>query len=129
MVSPLQDAPAAWTAAELEADRPHWLFTLDDRARCDLVAALTRALDPDKTLFDYRRGDFDLGAAGPVIAAAFAEMQHGRGYNSNAELDFHTDSTDVVALSCYNRVASRHEHCHQFSGGLSRDAARASGTG
>ncbi len=161
---PLQDTPAAWTAAEFEADRPRWLFTLDDRARCDLVAALTRALDPGKTLFDYRREDFDLGSAAPVIAAAFREMQHGRGvalirglpregldekdfeiltwgiglhhgvgrpqgkqshyisavrdagnayrtgtgrgYNSNAELDFHTDSTDVVVLSCYNKAVS-----------------------
>ena len=158
----LHDTPAAWSAAELEADR-RWLFTLDDRARCDLVAALTQAVDRDKTLFDYRREDFDLGSAGPVIAAAFAEMQRGRGvalirglpregldekdfeiltwgiglhhgvgrpqgkashyvsavrdagnayrtgtgrgYSSNAELDFHTDSADVVALSCYNKAA------------------------
>lgn len=157
------DTPAAWTAAELDADR-RWIFTLDDRARCDLVAALTRAIDRDKTLFDYRREDFDLGSAGPVIAAAFREMQHGRGvallrglpragldekdfeiltwgiglhhgvgrpqgkashyvsavrdagnpyrtgtgrgYASNAELDFHTDSADVVALSCYNKAAA-----------------------
>ncbi len=163
MVFKLHDTPAAWTAAELEADR-RWLFTLDDRARCDLVAALTHAIDRDKTLFDYRREDFDLGSAGPMIAAAFAEMQRGRGvalirglpragldekdfelltwgiglhhgvgrpqgkashyvsavrdagnayrtgtgrgYNSNAELDFHTDSADVVALSCYNKAAS-----------------------
>ena len=156
--------PAAWKAAELEADRRHWLFTLNDAARCDLVAALTHAIDSDKSLFDYRREDFDLGSAGPVIAAAFHEMQHGRGvalirglpragldekdfelltwgiglhhgvgrpqgkashyvsavrdagnvyrtgsgrgYNSNAELDFHTDSTDVVVLSCYNKAVS-----------------------
>lgn len=30
----------------------------------------------------------------------------GRGYSSNAELDFHTDSADIVFLSCYNRAAS-----------------------
>lgn len=30
----------------------------------------------------------------------------GRGYSSNAELDFHTDSADVVFLSCYNKAAS-----------------------
>ncbi|HYC47434.1 MAG TPA: TauD/TfdA family dioxygenase [Burkholderiales bacterium] len=30
----------------------------------------------------------------------------GRGYSSNAELDFHTDSADVVALSCYNQAVS-----------------------
>lgn len=26
----------------------------------------------------------------------------GRGYSSNAELDFHTDGADIVALTCYN---------------------------
>ncbi len=30
----------------------------------------------------------------------------GRGYSSNAELDFHTDSADIVFLSCYNKAAS-----------------------
>ncbi|OJW31318.1 MAG: hypothetical protein BGO51_22635 [Rhodospirillales bacterium 69-11] len=29
----------------------------------------------------------------------------GRGYSSNAELDFHTDSADLVLLSCYNVAA------------------------
>lgn len=157
------DTPAAWNAAELDADQ-RWIFTLDERARCDLVAALTKAIDPDKSHFDYRREDFDLGSAHPVLAAAFAEMQRGsgvalvrglpregldekdfelltwgiglhfgvgrpqgkashyisavrdagmayrtgtgRGYSSNAELDFHTDSADIVMLSCYNRAAS-----------------------
>jgi hypothetical protein len=28
----------------------------------------------------------------------------GRGYSSNAELDFHADSADVVLLSCYNQA-------------------------
>jgi hypothetical protein len=30
----------------------------------------------------------------------------GRGYSSNAELDFHTDGADVVALSCFNTAKS-----------------------
>ena len=30
----------------------------------------------------------------------------GRGYNSNAELDFHTDTCDVVLLACYNDALS-----------------------
>jgi len=30
----------------------------------------------------------------------------GRGYSSNAELDFHIDSGDVVLLSCYNQAPS-----------------------
>ena len=163
MIAATTDNPAAWTATELDADHG-WIFALDDRARCDLVAALTHALDRDKSLFDYRREDFDLGSAGPVIHAAFAEARHGRGvallrglpregldekdfeimtwgiglhqgvgrpqgkashyisavrdvgtdyrtgtgrgYSSNAELDFHTDSADMVVLSCYNKAAS-----------------------
>jgi hypothetical protein len=30
----------------------------------------------------------------------------GRGYSSNAELDYHTDTADLVFLSCYNRAES-----------------------
>lgn len=30
----------------------------------------------------------------------------GRGYSSNAELDFHTDSADIVVLTCYNKARS-----------------------
>jgi hypothetical protein len=158
------ESRAAWNAAELEADRKHWLFALDDRARRDLVAALKKARDPGKPLLDYRREDFDLGSGWPVIAAAFEEAKRGlgvslirglprdgldekgfelltwaiglhagvgrpqgkashyisavrdigtayrtgtgRGYSSNAELDFHTDSADMVALSCYNKAAA-----------------------
>jgi hypothetical protein len=160
-----QDAPlSAWNAAQLEAGRKHWWFMLDDAGRRDLRAALDKAHDPARTLLDYRREDFDLGAAGAVIAAAFEEAKHGRGvavvrglpregldssvfelltwgiglhagvarpqgkathyvsavrdagtayrtstgrgYSTNAELDFHTDSADLVVLSCYNRAAA-----------------------
>ena len=157
-------SPACWNAAELEAARKRWTFQLDDRARRDLAAALKKARDPAKTLLDYRREDFDLGSAWPVIDAAFGEAKRGlgvalvkglprkdldekdfevlswaiglyagvgrpqgkashymsavrdagntyrtgtgRGYNTNAELDFHTDSADLVALSCYNKAKS-----------------------
>ena len=157
------NSPAAWTAAELDADR-RWVYALDDKARRDLVVAVRKAQDSDKALLDYRREDFDLGSGWPVIAAAFAEAKRGRGvalvrglsrdgldeksfelltwaiglhagvgrpqgkashyisavrdagtnyrtgtgrgYSSNAELDFHTDSADMVALSCYNKAAS-----------------------
>ena len=155
-------SPAAWTAADLAADR-RWIFTLDDRARRDLLGAVRAARDPDKTLLDYRREDFDLGSAAKPIAAAVTEARRrglsllkrlpregldekdfelltwaiglhtgvgrpqgkashylsavrdagtnyrtatGRGYSSNAELDFHTDSTDFVGLSCYNKAVS-----------------------
>src|SRR5690242_14988142 len=72
-------ALSAWNAAEFEASRRRWTFALDDRARRDLVAALKKARDPDKTLLDYRREDFDLGSAWPVIDAAFRETKQGLG--------------------------------------------------
>jgi hypothetical protein len=155
-------SPAAWDAAQLEADRRRWTFALDDRGRRDLLAAVRKASDPARQLLDYRREDFDLGSAGPTVAAAFDEVKRGlgvalvkglprehlsekefelltwgiglhagvarpqgkashymsavrdagntyrtgsgRGYNTNAELDFHTDSADIVGLSCYNRA-------------------------
>lgn len=157
-----EKSPSVWNAAQLEAARKRWTFHLDDRARRDLAAALKKARDPDKTLLDYRREDFDLGSAWPVIDAAFAQTKRGlgvalvkglprdgidekgfelmtwaiglhagvgrpqgkashylsavrdagntyrtgsgRGYNTNAELDFHTDSADLVGLSCYNKA-------------------------
>jgi hypothetical protein len=155
--------PAAWTVADLRADAT-WMFELDDLARGDLIGAVRRARDPDKTLYDYRPSDFDLGRAGPVIAAAVLQIKsgrgfallrglprmdvspdefelltwaiglhtgvarpqgkasqflsavrdagiayrtgRGRGYSSNAELDFHTDSADIVLLTCYNVAQS-----------------------
>ena len=155
------DTPAAWDAAELNSDN-RWLFELDDKAQRDMRAAVEKARDPDKTLFDYSRDDFDLGSALPVLQRAMDETKHGRGvalvrgmpregisekdfelltwaiglhtgcprpqgkpshyvsavrdvgteyrtgkgrgYSSNAELDFHTDSADIVFLSCYNKA-------------------------
>ncbi len=154
---------AMWNPDELRTD-PSWIFTLDERATRELAAAVHKAKDPAKTLFDYRRGDFDLGSAAPVLKAAFEEAKRGRGialvkglprggmdekdfelltwaiglhngvprpqgkashyisavrdegttyrsaggrgYSSNAELDFHTDSADVVVLNTYNKAAS-----------------------
>jgi alpha-ketoglutarate-dependent taurine dioxygenase len=152
------NARAAWTVDRLTVD-PDWIITLDGDARTHL-AAMVRGADPDRDLLDYRRRDFDLGPAGPVIAAAMREVRDGtgfvvlrglpredlsedefqlltwaiglhtgvarpqgkasqfvskvrdagtayrtgkgRGYSSNAELDFHTDSADVAMLTCYN---------------------------
>jgi alpha-ketoglutarate-dependent taurine dioxygenase len=154
---------AAWTVDDLQADAG-WIFELDDPARRDLVAAIRKAADPAKTLLDYRRDDFDLGSAWPVIAASLREVRDGtgfailrgmprerltaeefevltwaiglhtgvarpqgkaspfmtavrdagtvyrtgkgRGYSSNADLDFHTDSADIVLLTCYNVARS-----------------------
>lgn len=152
-------SPAAWTTESLK-DSTGWIYALDDGARRDLVHAIRKARDPDKSLFDYVRDDFDLGAAWATIAGALAEIKDGtgfailrglprdglsveefelltwaiglhtgvarpqgkasqylsavrdagvvyrtgkgRGYSSNADLDFHTDSADIVLLTCYN---------------------------
>ncbi|HEY1930838.1 MAG TPA: TauD/TfdA family dioxygenase [Acetobacteraceae bacterium] len=152
-----------WHADDLRADTS-WIFSLDDRAQRDLLAAVRKARDPDKSMFDYSRGDFNLASAQPTIEAAFTEARHGRGiallrglpraaldepefelltwaiglhvgvarpqgkasqyisavrdagtvyrsaggrgYSSNADLDFHTDSADLVALACYNQAQS-----------------------
>lgn len=149
----------AWDAATLAAD-PAWRFTLTDAARRDLLAGTGRAFAPGRPLLDYRREEFALGAAEPILRAAFEEQRSGRGialveglprdgasqaefevmtwgiglhfgvarpqgkqsqcvsrvenagnayrtgtgrgYNSNADLDFHTDTADVVLLACYN---------------------------
>ena len=71
-------SPAAWKAEDLRADES-WIFTLDERSRRHLTEAVRKPKDPAKTLLDYRREDFDLGPAWPVIAAAFRETKRGRG--------------------------------------------------
>jgi hypothetical protein len=47
---------AAWHAADLRA-ATSWIFALDDRARRDLLQAVRKVRDPDKSVFDYRRAD------------------------------------------------------------------------
>ena len=71
--------PAAWTVDDLRTDES-WICELDDHARRDLTAAVRKIADPAKTLYDYRRDDFSLGSAWPVIAAAFNEVRHGTGF-------------------------------------------------
>ncbi len=151
---------AAWGADELRRD-PGWVFTLDDAARADLLAAIRR-IDPATDKLTLSRDDVAIGAAAPILAAALREVRDGRGiallrglpreeldeqafalltwvlglhagvarpqnrasdyltgvrnvgtvyrsaggrgYSSNAELDFHTDSADVVMLSCFNQA-------------------------
>lgn len=154
---------AAWTTEDLQADKS-WIVELDDQARRDLTGAIRQAADPDRSLLDYRRDDFDLGSAWPSIATALRQVHDGtgfailrglprqgltapefelltwaiglhagvarpqgkasqfiaavrdagtvyrtgkgRGYSSNADLDFHTDSADIVLLTCYNVAKS-----------------------
>jgi hypothetical protein len=149
----------AWSVPELAAD-PSWVFSLSDAVAGEMAQAVRRAHRPGQPLIEYRRDDFEFGAALPVLHAAFAELRDGRGialvrglprdalseqefelltwaiglhtgvprpqgkashylsavrdvgtvyrsgtgrgYSSNAELDFHTDGADVVALTCFN---------------------------
>jgi len=159
----ITDTAAAWCVADLERDS-RWAFELDERARAALLAAVRKAYAPERSLLDYRRDEFDLGSAWPVIDAALREVKagrgvalirglpregldekqfelltwamglhsgvarpqgkatqyisavrdagtayrtgSGRGYSSSADLDYHTDSSDIVFLTCYNRAAA-----------------------
>jgi hypothetical protein len=159
----LADSPAAWRTEDLHSDQS-WTFCLDDSARRDLLGTLRKSQKAGRQLLEYRRDDFDLGSAWPVISRALDEVKRGRGvvlirglprdgleereyelltwaiglhtgvarpqgkatqyisgvrdegmtyrsgsgrgYSSNAELDYHTDTSDIVFLSCYNRAAS-----------------------
>ncbi|MDF1790527.1 MAG: TauD/TfdA family dioxygenase [Thalassobaculaceae bacterium] len=155
------DTSAAWRVEDLTRDRG-WIFTLEDRDRVQLAAAVKAAFEPGRDLLDYRREEFDLGPGLETISAAAREAHFGRGvslikglpregmdaeefrlltwaiglhlgvarpqgkathylsevrsagmdyrsaggrgYNSNAKLDFHVDSCDLVTLSCYNKA-------------------------
>lgn len=154
-------SPAAWTVADVEADR-RWIYRLSDTESAGLLAAVRSAGAAGRPILTWRRDDFDLGPAVQALSAAFREVRDGRGmalvknlprdgvtpaefrlmtwaiglhfgvarpqnrasdylaevkdvgvtyrsptgrgYSSNAELDFHVDSADVVLLSCYNQA-------------------------
>ena len=69
---------ADWTVAELQDD-PSWTISLDARAQRDLIGAVRKAHDPNKTLLDYSRHDFDFGAGMVPLRTAFAQAMDGRG--------------------------------------------------
>lgn len=158
-----QNTLAGWHVEDLQRDLS-WHFTLDDNARSHLAPMVQAAYDPDRALLDYKREDFDLGPAGPTVAAAMQEALHGRGlamlhglpragvteqefellnwaiglhtgvarpqgkatqylsavrnigtdyraangrgFSSNAKLDFHADGADLATLGCYNQAKS-----------------------
>ena len=155
--------PSNWQVADLNNDQ-RWIFRVDEQARQEMVAAVLKAEDPNKSLLDYRRADFSFSKTWTFFAAALEEVKRGlgvalvkglprealtakqfelltwalglhagvprpqgkdthyisavrdagmtyrtgtgRGYSSNAELDFHTDSSDVIFLSCFNQAIS-----------------------
>jgi hypothetical protein len=72
-------APSAWRVADLDAGTD-WIETLDEAARRDLIGAVRAAFVPGKSLFDYRRADFDPGRAWAPIARCLREIREGRGF-------------------------------------------------
>lgn len=155
--------PSNWRASDLQNDQS-WIFTVDAQMREEMIKTVVAIADPNKTLFDYGRKDFDWDRTCETLRSALQEVKHrrgialikglprqaltahqfeiltwglglhsgvprpqgketqyisavrdagmsyrtgtGRGYSSNADLDFHTDSSDIIFLSCFNKAAS-----------------------
>ena len=76
-----EKSPAAWTVAEIEADRS-WVYTLSASESAELLEAVrvaVRTAGPiDKPILDWKRTDFDLRRSVPTLAAAFREVRDGR---------------------------------------------------
>jgi hypothetical protein len=93
------ESPAAWRADDLDADQ-RWIFLVEDKARKHLADIVRKARDLGKTLFDYRRADFDLGPAWTVIDAALAETKRGRGSSREpCAAEYPATSTTSAAVS------------------------------
>lgn len=69
---------AAWTVAEVEADKS-WICRLSDTESAELLLAVRAAGDPDRPILDWTREDFAFDKALPTLAAAFREVRDGRG--------------------------------------------------
>jgi len=74
-------SPAAWTVAEVEADRG-WIYPLSESQGAELIAAVRAAVKKtgpvDRPILDWKRDDFALEKALPTLAAAFREVRDGR---------------------------------------------------
>jgi hypothetical protein len=69
---------AAWTVAEVEADKS-WIYRLSDSESAELLSAVRAAGDPDQPILDWTREDFAFDKALTTLAAAFQEVRDGRG--------------------------------------------------
>ena len=156
---PRADSPSVWTADAMNDDRS-WVYTLEVKDAQQLARVVRSAYEPEKSLFDYEAGDFDLAAVWPTVERAVREAYFGRGlalvkglpraelneqefelmswaiglhigvarpqgkasqylsavrdvgttyraatgrgFSSNASLDFHVDGADITTLACYN---------------------------
>lgn len=74
-------SPAAWTVAEVEADKG-WIYPLSTNEANELISAVraaVRKVGPiDKPILEWKRDDFALEKALPTLAAAFREVRDGR---------------------------------------------------
>lgn len=74
-------SPAAWTVAEVEADRS-WIYPLSPGEGAELIGAVRAAVQKagpiDKPILDWKRDDFALEKSVPTLAAAFREVRDGR---------------------------------------------------
>lgn len=157
------DPTFAWASRDL-GSTTHWIRTIGERDSRRMRESIERAWDPQRPLFDYQAGEFDLGPGLMLIREALDDVKRrtgvalvrglpradlsekqfelltwaiglhcgvarpqgkasqyisavrdagtayrtgtGRGYSSNAELDYHTDTSDIVFLTCYNRAVA-----------------------
>ena len=72
------DDPAAWTAAELAADRS-WIHELTPAELAELDQAAQHAAASGHRLFEFDRDDFPLPTLGPRFARIAQDLEHGRG--------------------------------------------------
>ena len=77
LLQPVID-PAAWTAADLDADKS-WIHPLDDRDIAELDAAIADLESRIETVLDIRAGDFDLPTLRPKLDAIRDDIVDGRG--------------------------------------------------
>ena len=67
-----------WRVADLERDQ-RWVFRIDEATRQEMIDAVLKAENPNKSLLDYRRTDFALSKTLVILSAALEEVKRGLG--------------------------------------------------
>jgi hypothetical protein len=70
--------PSNWRVADLERDQ-RWVFRIDEATRQEMIDAVLKAEDPNKSLLDYRQTDFALSKTLITLSAALEEVKRGLG--------------------------------------------------
>jgi len=76
--APIQE-PCRWTAADF-TDETKPDHRLSEAMVAEIGAAATAALEDGRPHYHWRRADFDLPKAGPMLAAAYADIEDGPGF-------------------------------------------------